>query len=128
MGRFNRISRVPRLILALGVAGATFGIVTVVQAAIPDSNGTIHGCYQFANGSVPKGTLRVVDTGTGESCRFYEHPLNWNSKGVGGVYAIAGQVDNVINGEDEEIPADNPDWRFVATTAQVTVAANQSML
>jgi hypothetical protein len=128
MGRLNRFARVPRLVLALAVAGATFGIVTVVQAAIPDSNGTIHGCYQFANGAVPKGTLRVVDTGTGESCRFYEHSLNWNSHGVGGVYAIAGQVQQDIAGQDEEIPADNPDWQFVATTAQVTVAANQSIL
>jgi hypothetical protein len=54
--------------------------------------------------------------------------VNWNSHGVGGVYAIAGQVNNVITGEDEEVPANNPDWRFVATTAQVTVTANQSIL
>jgi hypothetical protein len=127
MSRFNRLSRMPRLVLALAVAGATFGIVTVVQAAIPDSNGTIHGCYQFANASVPKGTLRVVDTGTGESCRFYERPLNWNSKGIGGVYAISGQVDEEISGE-APIPANDPDWRFVAQTATVTVGPNQSIL
>lgn len=128
MGRLNRLKRVPRLFLALAVAGATFGIVTAVQAAIPDSHGTIHGCYQFNNGPVPKGTLRVIDTGIGDNCRYYEHPLTWNSQGVGGVYAIAGQVDEDIVGQDEEIPADNPDWQFVATTAQVTVTANQSIL
>jgi len=76
MGRLNRLRRVPRLVLALGVAGATFGIVTAVQAAIPDSHGTIHGCYQFANAATPKGTLRVIDTGSGEACRFTEKPLN----------------------------------------------------
>ena len=38
----------------------------------------------------------MVDTATGESWRFYERPLNWSSKGVGGVYAISGQVDNTI--------------------------------
>jgi hypothetical protein len=128
MGRLNRLKRVPRLFLALAVAGATFGIVTAVQAAIPDSHGTIHGCYQFNNGPVPKGTLRVIDTGIGDNCRYYEHPLTWNSQGVAGVYAIAGQVDSEIPGQDSEIPADNPDWQFVATTATVTVGANQSML
>jgi hypothetical protein len=122
------LSRGGRLLLAFGVAGATFGIVTAVQAAIPDSHGVVHGCYQVAQGSVPKGTLRVIDTGTSESCRFYEKPLNWNSQGVAGVYAIAGQVDGFISGQDSEIPAVNPDWRFVATTAQVTITNTQSML
>ena len=110
------------------MAGAAFRIATVVQAAIPDSHGTIHGCYQFATGATPKGTLRVIDPSTGESCRFYEKSLNWNSQGVGGVYAVAGQVDEFIPGEDSEIPAVNPDWHFVATTAQVTITSTQSML
>jgi len=116
------------LLVAFGVAGATFGIVTAVQAAIPDSHGTVHGCYQFAQGATPKGTLRVIDPSTGESCRFYEKPLNWNANGVAGVYAIAGQVNEDIVGQDETIPADNPDWRFVATTAQVTITSTQSLL
>jgi hypothetical protein len=122
------LSRGGRLLLAFGVAGAAFGIATVVQAAIPDSHGTINACYQFAQGVTPKGTLRVVDPATGESCRFYERPLKWNANGVGGVYAIAGQVDQNIPSQDEPIPADNPDWRFVATTAQVTITSTQSML
>jgi len=127
MGRLNRLRRVPRLVLAFGVAGATFGIVTAVQAAIPDSHGTIHGCYQFANAATPKGTLRVIDTGAGEGCRFTEHPLNWNSQGVGGVYAISGQVDEDIPG-GAPIPAGEPDWQFQGPTATVTIGANQSML
>ncbi len=122
------MGRGARILLAFGVAGAAFGIATVVQAAIPDSHGTINGCYQFAQGVTPKGTLRVIDPSTGEACRYYEHPLKWNANGVGGVYAIAGQVNNYIPGEDEAIPADNPDWRFVATTAQVTITATQSLL
>ena len=128
MGRLSRLARVPRLFLALAVAGATFGIVTAVEAAIPDSHGIIHGCYQFANASTPKGTLRVIDTGAGEGCRFTEHPLNWNSQGVGGVYAIAGKVDSNIPGQDSAIPAVTPDWQFVATTAQVTITSTQSIL
>ena len=122
------LSRGARLLLAFGVAGAAFGIATVVQAAIPDSHGTINGCYQFAQGVTPKGTLRVIDPSTGEACRYYEHPLKWNANGVAGVYAVAGQVQEDIVGEDENIPADEPDWRFVATTAQVTITSTQSML
>jgi hypothetical protein len=34
-------ARGARLLLAFGVAGTAFGIATVVQAAIPDSHGTI---------------------------------------------------------------------------------------
>jgi hypothetical protein len=71
--------------------------------------------------------LRRVDTATGESCRFYERPLNWNSKGVGGTFALSGQVDEFISG-GAPIPAVDPEWQFVATTATVTVGANQSML
>jgi hypothetical protein len=122
------MSRGARLLLAFGVAGAAFGIATAVQAAIPDSHGTINGCYQFAQGVTPKGTLRVIDPSTGEACRYYEHPLKWNANGVGGVYAIAGQVQQDISGQDGDIPADSPDWQFIATTAQVTITATQSML
>jgi hypothetical protein len=56
------------LIVALG--GAAF-------AAIPDSNGTIHGCYQKTNG-----TLRVVDASS--DCRSSELGLDWNQKGPPG--------------------------------------------
>ncbi len=122
------MSRGARLLVAFGVAGAAFGIATVVQAAIPDSHGAINGCYQFAQGVTPKGTLRVIDPSTGEACRYYEKPLKWNANGVGGVYAVAGQVQQDISGQEEDIPANNPDWRFVATTAQVTITATQSML
>jgi hypothetical protein len=115
------------MVLALGVAGAAFGIATVVQAAIPDSHGVVHGCYQFANTSVPKGTLRLIDPTTGEACRYYERPVNWNSQGVAGVYAISGQVDQAIEG-GAPIPADTPDWQFEGPTATVTITNTQSLL
>ncbi len=127
MAMLKRLGRGSKILLAAGVAGAAFGIATVVQAAIPDSHGTIHGCYQFAQGATPKGTLRVVDSATGDSCRFYEHPLNWNSNGVGGVYAISGAVSQDI-GSGASFPADNPDWSFQGPTALVTITATQSML
>jgi hypothetical protein len=74
---------------------------------------------------VPKGTLRLIDPTTGEICRFTEKPVNWNTSGVAGVYAVAGQVTEDIDGP---IPADSPNWQFVATTAQVTITNTQSIL
>jgi hypothetical protein len=123
----KRFGRVPGIVVGLAAAGAAFGIATAVQAAIPDSNGTIHACYQFANAVTPKGTLRVVDSAKGESCRFYEHPLTWNANGVGGVYAISGQVDDTIFG-GAPFPADQPAWQFEGPTATVTITATQSIL
>ncbi len=122
------MSRGARILLALGVAGAAFGIATVVQAAIPDTHGYLHGCYQVNNGPAPKGTLRLIDPSTGDACRFYEKPANWNSNGVAGVYAVAGQVQEDIPGTDGPIPADSPNWQFVATTATVTITNTQSLL
>jgi tail collar domain len=59
--------------LALAAAAAVFGIATAVQAAIPDAGSVIHGCYLNRDGS-----LRVIDTGVGQSCnRTKETPLNW---------------------------------------------------
>jgi hypothetical protein len=68
MGMLKGLGRGSKILLAAGVAGAAFGIATVVQAAIPDSHAIVHSCYQFAQGATPKGTLRVIDTATGESC------------------------------------------------------------
>jgi hypothetical protein len=61
------------LVVALG--GAAF-------AAIPDSNGTIHGCYQKNNGN-----LRVVDA-AGE-CKNSENALAWNEQGPPGSGVVA---------------------------------------
>jgi len=44
MGRLRGLSHSGRLLLALAVGGAVFGIATAVRADIPDS-GVIHGCY-----------------------------------------------------------------------------------
>jgi len=76
MGRFRRLSRGARLVVAIAVGGAVFGVVTAVQAAIPDSNGVIHGCYLKVSGP-----LRVVD---GSACKSSELALNWNQTGQAG--------------------------------------------
>jgi hypothetical protein len=49
----------------------------VALAAIPDSGGTIHGCYQKTSGN-----LRVV-TSSGD-CRADENSLAWNQRGATG--------------------------------------------
>ncbi len=49
----------------------------VAWAAIPDANGTIHGCYKAQHGQ-----LRVIDTG--ESCLPSEVALSWNQAGQQG--------------------------------------------
>ena len=62
MGRLRSFSRGGRLLVALAVGGALFGIASVVQADIPDS-GVIHGCYNTTNShGFPIGMLRVIDT------------------------------------------------------------------
>jgi hypothetical protein len=78
-------SRTARLVAALVVAGALFGIATAVDAAIPDSAGTIHGCYaKTSQGAAPAGSLRVVDSGIGQVCNANEVGLNWSQTGPKG--------------------------------------------
>jgi hypothetical protein len=65
----------PATVIALAALVVALG--GVAYATIPDSNGTIHGCYKKANG-----TLRVVDEGAG--CRSSEKSLDWNQQGPPG--------------------------------------------
>jgi hypothetical protein len=54
-----------------------FGIATAVQAAIPDAQGVIHGCYNS------QGALRVIDSASA-TCKSSETALNWNQRGIPG--------------------------------------------
>jgi hypothetical protein len=86
MSRLRSLGRAGKLLLALGVAGAVFGIATAVQASIPDSSGMIHACYNtsVAHGN-PTGALRVIDTAKPNgNCASWEAPLNWNANGITG--------------------------------------------
>ena len=56
------------------VAGAFLAGGAVALAAIPDSSGVIHGCYQKNVGN-----LRVIDTG--DSCRPSEIAISWSETG-----------------------------------------------
>jgi len=67
--------------LAAVIVGAA-GLATAAYAAIPDSQGVIHACYNTNNGAV-----RVVGSG---GCRNDEAPLTWNQTGPPGLAGAAG--------------------------------------
>jgi hypothetical protein len=85
MRRLRGLSRGRRLLVALVVGGAVFGIATAVYADIPDG-GVINSCYGKTNG----GFLRVIDTSKGQKCAFNENPLSWNAAGVTGASGATG--------------------------------------
>ena len=72
-----------RVLVAL-LAAVLAGIATAVAlAAIPDSNGVIHGCYATASGS-----LRVVNASS--ECFVTETPLDWGVEGPAGAAGSQG--------------------------------------
>jgi hypothetical protein len=73
-----------RGLVAVVAALAALAAAGIAYAAIPDSAGVIHGCYAKASGGTAPGTLRVIDTGLGQSCGLNEVALNWNQQGVKG--------------------------------------------
>jgi len=67
-----------------GVLALTSGLAA---AAIPSTDGSIHGCYAKSDSllvGVPyrKGDLRVVDEGV--ACKSYELPVTWSQRGPQG--------------------------------------------
>ena len=70
------------------LVGAVVGVVVVggaAYAAIPDSNGVIHGCYQKNNGQ-----LKLIDPSTGDTCNPSEIPISWSQTGPQGPAGPAG--------------------------------------
>src|SRR6476620_1868417 len=65
----------PRTIF--GFMALLIALCGVAFAAIPDSGGTSHGCYQKNNGN-----LRVAESAT--DCRNGEQALSWNQQGPPG--------------------------------------------
>jgi hypothetical protein len=89
MRHVKKLGRGSRLLVALAVGGAAFGIASAVQASIPSANGVIHGCYGKP-GTPQKGELRVRNFDQGEQCRFYENTLDWNQIGPTGPTGATG--------------------------------------
>jgi len=85
MSRFRKLGRGGKVLVALAVGGAIFGIAAAVQASIPDASGVIHGCYQKVNGQ-----LRVIDTDKGQTCNPSELQLQWSQTGPKGATGPTG--------------------------------------
>ena len=68
-----RISKAP---LAVGFATLVALVAgRVAWGSIPDAAGVIHGCSAKTSSSMePPGTVRVIDTGLGQSCQSTRAP------------------------------------------------------
>jgi hypothetical protein len=77
--------RYKRVLLALAVAGAAFGVASAVQASIPDANGVAHGCYltkpKLGQADPRPGDLRLIDTDAGKQCASDEQPVSLATTG-----------------------------------------------
>lgn len=72
-------------LVALAIVGTLLTVGGIAYATIPDGGGVIHGCYQKN-----QGTLRVIDTGTTQTCSSSETPLNWSQTGPQGPQGAQG--------------------------------------
>jgi hypothetical protein len=73
---------------ALGaIVGAALAAGAVAVAAIPDSAGAIHGCYQKNVGN-----LRVIEPSAGDSCRPSEVEISWSQTGPKGAQGLKGDT------------------------------------
>jgi hypothetical protein len=68
--------------MIVALVGVALGLGGVAFATIPDSSGTIHGCYGR------KGKLRVVKAGS--NCRRNETAIEWNQRGPRGAIGPTG--------------------------------------
>ncbi|MFZ1879569.1 MAG: hypothetical protein WAU41_05330 [Gaiellaceae bacterium] len=104
------------------VLGATALIVllgaSVAEATIPDSGGTIHGCYKNVGGD-----LRVIDPGTGVACSPSETSLGWSQTGAKGLTGLQG-AQGVAGAQGAPGPDGVADYQIV--TAQATTAVEGS--
>jgi hypothetical protein len=96
----------PGAVIALAALVVALG--GVAFAAIPDSGGTVHTCYQKANGS-----LRVVESES--DCRASENPLALSAAGqsVGGSHIVArvrSTGPTPVNANSVQIPLTNNTW------------------
>jgi hypothetical protein len=90
MTRLAGLSRAGRLLLAVAVGGATFGIASAVQASIPDASGVIHGCYNPNGARATNGTgLNIIDS-AGAACGKSMQAITWGQHGPTGARGPTG--------------------------------------
>ena len=110
------MSKKTMLILA-AVAFAVLG-AGVATATIPDSSGTIHGCYKKTNGN-----LSIIDTGNGATCQASEAAVSWSQKGVQGLAGPQG-----VQGQQGPQGSAGPDGvdDYSIATAQATTSSGHA--
>jgi len=78
----------PRAAIPLAVTGGLLAGASTAAASIPDGSGVIHACYtttpSLLNPFAPWGSLRVIDTVSGQACAGNESPLSWSQTGSQG--------------------------------------------
>lgn len=75
-----------RVITTTAVGALALGTAGVAVASVPSANGVIHACLS------PPGTVRVIDTDAGQTCRSNETPLDWNQQGLPGPQGVPGSA------------------------------------
>jgi hypothetical protein len=61
------------------VGAGALGAAGIAVASIPGQGGVINGCYNNTNGS-----LRVIDSSAGDTCKTSETAIQWNQVGQQG--------------------------------------------
>jgi hypothetical protein len=69
-----------RVLLIAAIMVALLLGAGVTWAAIPSSDGVIHGCYRTSNPAV--GSLIVIDAEAGQTCPSGTAPLNWKQSAL----------------------------------------------
>jgi len=77
--RLGRRSSLAAVVLLVALGAASFAL-----ASIPSSTGVINACY------ARDGSIRLIDTDAGQSCRRRETLLSWNQRGPQGLQGIQG--------------------------------------
>jgi hypothetical protein len=90
----------------------------VASATIPDSGGTIHGCYKKTNGN-----LTLIDTDKGATCQVSEAGLTWSQKGAQGPPGPQG-----VQGQQGQQGTTGPDGvdDYSIVTAQATTSGGNA--
>lgn len=70
-----------RTCIALTAAVGVLAVTSVASAAIPSSDGVIHGCY---NPSADRGMLRLIDAEKGAQCAKNEKAISFHQRGPKG--------------------------------------------
>jgi hypothetical protein len=89
-GRLHSLVRRPSPPMAVALVALAIAVGGVAYGAIPNSNGSISGCYNKKNGQ-----LRVVDTGAGQSCSGSEVAISFAATDANGRVADA----NALGGQ-----------------------------